>query len=522
MDLNLILLIIIGFAAALTGLRVFYLARGQGWGWIIISSVTLGAMMVSFFVVPDSAGYVGGVIWGALVWLPSMGARWLNRLVFQQRYRQARQLAGVLAWLHPADGWREQPHFLRALEFGQQGDFAEAEAILNRYQNTTTPLGRLAAIQLYRMNGRWDALLDWFEPHLAEPGFQHDPGTLNLYLRALGETGNLNGLLTAYTRFEKAIEKNPTSALLSRLVIFAFCGRVEQVARLFEGSLKLFSLPAQNFWLATANLTAGNETTGRQQLTEALRTNDILIRAAAERRQSKPLPLAEAALTPDSRAILAEVELAQAHAERYGGLAGPRRARPYLTYTLIGLNLVVFLVEIMLGGSQDIETLYRMGALLPQAVAAGEWWRLYGFMFLHFGFLHLLLNMLGLYALGNFVEPALGLVRYSLVYFVSGLSAGLLVVFLVLQGQAGNQILVGASGGIMGLVGATAAILLRGWRVDKARVASQRLLLVGLIIILQVSVDLLVPQISFTAHSTGLVTGFILTSLMRHELSLAN
>jgi rhomboid protease GluP len=294
------------------------------------------------------------------------------------------------------------------------------------------------------------------------------------------------------------------------------------VARLFDGSLKLFSLPAQKFWLATANLTAGNETTGRQQLTEALRTNDILIRAAAERRQSKPLPLAEAALTPDSRAILAEVELAQAHAERYGGLAGPRRARPYLTYTLIGLNLVVFLVEIMLGGSQDIETLYRMGALLPQAVATGEWWRLYGFMFLHFGFLHLLLNMLGLYALGNFVEPALGLVRYSLVYFVSGLSAGLLVVFLVLQGQAGNQILVGASGGIMGLVGATAAILLRGWRVDKARVASQRLLLVVLIIILQVSVDLLVPQISFTAHSTGLVTGFILTSLMRHELSLAN
>jgi rhomboid protease GluP len=521
-DLNLILIIIVGFASALTALRVFYIARGQSWGWITISGVTLGTMMVSFFVAPDSAGYVGGVIWGALVVLPSIGARWLNRLVFQQRYRQARQLAGVLAWLHPADGWRDQPHFLRALEFGQQGDFTGAEAILNRYQSTTTPLGRLAAIQLYRMNGRWEALLDWFEPHLAEPDFQRDPGTLSLYLRALGETGDLNGLLTAYARFEKAIEKNPTSALLSRLTVFAFCGRVAQVAHLFEGSLKLFSLPIQTFWLATANLTAGNETTGRQQLTEALHTDDILIRAAAERRQSNPLPLAVATLTPDSRAILSEVEQTQAHAERYGGLARPRRALPYLTYTLIGLNLVVFLMEIMLGGSQDIETLYRMGALLPQAVAAGEWWRLYGFMFLHFGFLHLLLNMLGLYVLGNFVEPALGLVRYSLVYFVSGLSAGLLVVFLVLQGQAGNQILVGASGGIMGLVGATAAILLRGWRVDRARVASQRLLLVVLIIILQASVDLLVPQISFMAHSTGLVTGFFLTSLMRHELSLAN
>jgi rhomboid protease GluP len=399
------------------------------------------------------------------------------------------------------------------------GAFAEATEILKRYETTKTPLGRLAAVQLYRMNNRWEDLLAWFEHHLPRPEFQHDPAVLSLYLRALGETGNPNDLLRAYNRFEKIIERTGPSAVLSRLVVFAFCGRKEQVARLFQGPLKVFPQPVQKFWLATVDLATGNEAAGRRQLVEVLESDDILIRVAAERRLSHPLPVGEAVLTPESRPILARVELAQDQAERFGGLTHAGRTTAYVTYGLIGLNLLMFGLEIFLGGSQNIYTLYRMGALAPEAVVAGEWQRLLASMFLHYGFLHLLMNMLALYILGPFVEFAVGARRYSLVYFASGLGAALLVVLLVLQGLAEKQLLVGASGGIMGLVGATAAILLRGWRVERASIASKRLIVIVTIILVQVFMDLLMPQVSFTAHFSGLVTGFVLASLLRHRVS---
>ena len=50
----------------------------------------------------------------------------------------------------------------------------------------------------------------------------------------------------------------------------------------------------------------------------------------------------------------------------------------YTTYVLIALNLLVYVVELKLGGSQNSIALERLGALIPEKVLAGEWWRLIG------------------------------------------------------------------------------------------------------------------------------------------------
>lgn len=83
--------------------------------------------------------------------------------------------------------------------------------------------------------------------------------------------------------------------------------------------------------------------------------------------------------------------------------------------------------------------------------------------------------------------------------------------FSLLATWSGNtaQILVGASAAIMGLVGAVGAIFFDGWRREKSRQSAQRLRFILLAIVIQSTLDLIIPQISFLSHLFGLIIGFI-------------
>lgn len=191
-----------------------------------------------------------------------------------------------------------------------------------------------------------------------------------------------------------------------------------------------------------------------------------------------------------------------------------RYRRTVATYGLISLNLFFFFLEVTQGGAQDLETLYRLGALVPQSVQLGQWWRLLSANFLHYGWLHLLTNMLGLYFLGKPIEKSLGTWRYLCVYFVSGV--GSMSAFALWALQVGNpaQILVGASAAIMGLVGVIGAIFLQGWRREKTRLAARRLRFILVVIGLQFAFDLSSPQVSFLSHLFGLILGFLAGNLL--------
>ena len=100
-----------------------------------------------------------------------------------------------------------------------------------------------------------------------------------------------------------------------------------------------------------------------------------------------------------------------------------------LTYVLIGINVAVALGALLggasaTGGGIGGSTLLQDGAVSRPEIADGEYWRLVTAGFLHAGFFHLLFNMLSLYILGGLLEPAVGRLRFGLIYFVS-LLAGL-------------------------------------------------------------------------------------------------
>lgn len=464
-----------------------------------------------FHLAPAIAGLISGSLWAILILLPLMGMRMVNQLFYQERYGQASKLAGILRWLHPADGWLEQPVLLKALEMGQRGDMDNAIQILNRYQSTKTAIGRSAFAFIYRMGACWDELLLWLRENFTEKEILEDADLAVYYVRSLGEIGDLNGLMQALDRCESNFEKtgNTKNLNLMRMFALAFCGQTKQVHGLFTSSLAMYSLNLRKFWLATAEMASGKETLAREQLVALSYESDMTLGKAIAWRLSHSLINPEQTLTESSKRILAHIEIALKQEDRYGRAITFIGQKAIATYGLIGLNVLVFGLEILWGGSENLETLYRLGALVPKVVWTGEWWRLLSATFLHYGILHLSMNMLGLYFLGAFVELTLGVWRYLVIYFFSGIGSMLVVTLTAIAVKAPDNILVGASGAIMGLMGATGAILLWGWRREKSRVAAKRLRTVLFVIGLQIVFDLTTPQVSFLGHLSGIVLGFL-------------
>lgn len=94
---------------------------------------------------------------------------------------------------------------------------------------------------------------------------------------------------------------------------------------------------------------------------------------------------------------------------------------PFVTYGLLALTIIMFLLMTINGGSQNIFTLIYFGAKNNLAIVAGEWWRLITPMFLHIGFTHILFNGLIVYFLGAQLEMIIGHSKYFLLYILSGI-----------------------------------------------------------------------------------------------------
>ncbi|GAB2910268.1 rhomboid family intramembrane serine protease [Rhodococcus aerolatus] len=173
-------------------------------------------------------------------------------------------------------------------------------------------------------------------------------------------------------------------------------------------------------------------------------------------------------------------------------------ADPRATYGLIGANVLVFVLSVLAAGgnvtANYASQVFGRLSLAPILVAEGSWWQVVTSGFLHYGPLHLAVNMLALWVLGRDLEAALGWARYLGVYAVS-LLGGSASVMLFENPLAAT---VGASGAVFGLMGAIAVVLLKLRRSPRP---------VLTIIGLNVVISFVVPGISLFAHLGGLVTG---------------
>ena len=494
-----------GLALMLPRLRI----GGKGWAalyFVLLLIDVAGGIKHSAALVYGSA-----LAWLGLVLLPALLVRGYHLHLLAQDFASAGRLARIIGCLHPADGWWEQPKLSRALELAQRDDLPAALESLSRLRANPSMVGFIANAWWFQLSQQWKELLAWYT---GLPTFaQHHPHLIQTSLRALGETGDRRGMIDFYhhhrrriTRFAPQTERDKT-----RLLLFAFCGHTRSVEDCFRGGLSRWPAAMREFWLATSEFFAGDPAAALQRLRALPSLPDARLRHEVERRVAQlasPPPTAD----PAVEAELSILKTEQAHDAKFATQPTLFSKAARATQLLIGLNLAMFTAEILVGGTTDPATLYGLGALAPMAVRAGDWSRLATSIFLHWGALHLVMNMLGLWVLAPFVERALQSRRFLFLYLVAGMgSMGMLV---VLAPPESSELAAGASGSVMGLVGATGAILLRGWRREKAFVARRRLLAILAIVATQTLFDALIPQVSMTAHLSGAAIGFIVAWLI--------
>jgi membrane associated rhomboid family serine protease len=178
-----------------------------------------------------------------------------------------------------------------------------------------------------------------------------------------------------------------------------------------------------------------------------------------------------------------------------------------VTFALIAVNVLVFLVMVLRGVSflsPTTSSVLAWGADYGPYTLGGQWWRMFTSMFIHFGIIHIFMNMFVLLSIGMFMESLSGRVSYLILYVVAGLGGG-----VASLAWHPTTVSAGASGAVFGLYGGLLGFLVRHRDVINPEVLKSlrkgALTFVGYNIIFG-----LLPGIDMAAHVGGLVTGFLL------------
>src|SRR5262249_30368238 len=362
--------------------------------------------------------------------------------------------------------------------------------------------------------GRWREAIDAFEAGRTAAPVPTGLQLIVEVVRAYGEHGDLDKAAELVVRLEDLpAAHEPGLAFLfarARLLFLAFAGRPQAVAALLSPRAPLAGMsPAMRaYWIGTARLFAGDRAGARAALLPATATDGRTGRLARERLAQ----VEDAALVTPRALPPPPVALADRLAEPANGagrvfrLEGITPAVVPATFALLALNLAAYAaVSLAFGTTQDHGALIRAGANFAPAVAAGEPWRLLASTFLHWGSLHLLGNMIGLWSLGRLVEQMFGSGRVFVLYTLSGLGGA------AASHLFGAGVSVGASGAVLGILGAAIAEL--AFRRGAARAHPserfRRVLLSNLLFIAaaQLAIGAAFAMIDQAAHVGGLVTG---------------
>lgn len=196
-----------------------------------------------------------------------------------------------------------------------------------------------------------------------------------------------------------------------------------------------------------------------------------------------------------------------------------RRTVPLVTYALIVINVIFFLVELS-GGDAFIQK----WAFIPSRFLAnpgGDFLTIFTSMFMHAGWLHLGGNMLYLWIFGDNVEDRLGHLKFIIFYLL----AGIVAIFAQLAFSAGSDVPnVGASGAIAGVLGAYMVMFPKGKvnvLMGRGVIPMPALVVIGLWIVLQLFSGIgsitdaaQTGGVAYMAHIGGFIAGIALTFLL--------
>ena len=174
-----------------------------------------------------------------------------------------------------------------------------------------------------------------------------------------------------------------------------------------------------------------------------------------------------------------------------------------ITYILIGINVLMFILINMVHGNEEV---------LKYAISKKnfEFYKLFTSMFAHADESHLMFNMLALYICGSKLESLIGSIKYFAVYIISGICSAILICLF------SNYPCVGASGAIFGLFGCYLLIAFRNRNVMKYTYKYDLLPT----IIINLIITFAIPNISAIAHVGGLIVGIVCSQIFCRKIVL--
>lgn len=188
-----------------------------------------------------------------------------------------------------------------------------------------------------------------------------------------------------------------------------------------------------------------------------------------------------------------------------------------ITKILIAINVLIFIMMEINGGSKNFDILLRFGAMQNyRLLELGEYWRLFTAMFLHIGFAHLLMNMYALYYMGDVFEHLYGSIKFLIMYILMGFFGNLLTFAI----NDPMLISAGASTAIYGLFGLSIAIKVIYKKIPQLKSFGSSF---TSIIVINLIYSFINPTVSLVGHVGGLIGGivvgmiFSISAVKRHH-----
>jgi rhomboid protease GluP len=190
--------------------------------------------------------------------------------------------------------------------------------------------------------------------------------------------------------------------------------------------------------------------------------------------------------------------------------------KDYVTKAIIAVNVLVYVLMVARGVSPFSPTTDQMlawGAGYGPLTTQGQAWRLFTQMFLHFGIIHIGMNMFVLWQGGPLIERLFGNVSYLVIYILSGLCGS----FLSLWAHP-MDVSAGASGAVFGVYGALFGYIAVQRKSVPGPILKSLLINVGLFVVLNIAYGLKDKQIDMSAHLGGLLSGAVLGAILSRPL----
>ncbi|WP_018658840.1 rhomboid family intramembrane serine protease [Allofustis seminis] len=178
---------------------------------------------------------------------------------------------------------------------------------------------------------------------------------------------------------------------------------------------------------------------------------------------------------------------------------------PYVTYGILILCTLMYLLMEIYGGSQNPFVLIHFGAKVNELIIEGQYWRLLTPVFLHIGLSHLVMNGLAIYFLGKNLEEIFGSFRYLLLFLLAGIAGN------VASFATNQTISAGASTSIFGMFATVLALA----KVYPRRPYFQMLAYqYRILIIVNIIFSLFSSGIDIAGHFGGAIGGYLATMMV--------